>query len=216
MTSWDHGSIVLPIGITVRARFQPIRRDCENCCQNRDTTWPIGRRYRANSGAVAIAASHDDAPVQLASRHDAACAASGDRGAGASCGGPGMDWLRQRRGVHEPERCAMACGACREWCRSGLGQGPVGPDDRALSRRDRTGAGTTGHGTLTCVFGVQSYTVRRRGSNGPAVGNGGFSAIARSCCEPWRRNRRERRVSSACPFQDREDRPGRWRSRCIR
>lgn len=41
-------------------------------------------------------------------------------------------------------------------------------------------------------------------------------AIARSCSEPWHQGRRERRVSSACPCQDRENRLEMSRSRRIR
>jgi len=40
------------------------------------------------------------------------------------------DGFAKRQGVHQPERRVLACGACRERSRSGLGKRAVGPDDR--------------------------------------------------------------------------------------
>src|SRR5262245_10909734 len=73
-----------------------------------------------------------------------------------------MDGLSEWQGVHQPERRVLACGACRERSRSGLGKGTVRPHHRFLSRRDPAGQGAPGLRKLMHVFEVLADPVRRR------------------------------------------------------
>src|SRR5262245_4952112 len=73
-----------------------------------------------------------------------------------------MDGLSKRQRVHDSERRILACGACRERSRSGLGKGALRPHHRFLSRRAPAGRGAPGHRKLMDVVEVLAGPVGRR------------------------------------------------------